>query len=261
MKKNLLFTFLVFLSLAISAQEKETNGEDKSVRPLKRNFTVGISMGNSPFFNNGLNLRSGNNISGDPTTAPINLRDNSLVNMVGVDVRYFVTNNWAVTFSGALSYNETPVGLAIPAVVDGTGNIIVPGYDATEQESNMNFTYAIGANYFFNYKKNDKIMPYLGLSLPVSHARVSSYNPTITNGQPVQLGQSHVEAFGMGAQVVAGLDYYIADGIFLGASIRPVSFMYVSNKRYPGPGLLSKKTQSYNFSTFVQPMLTLGFKL
>lgn len=257
MKKNIFLALLVFLSLAVTAQETEaTKDADKSVRPMKRNFTVGISMGNSPFFSTGLNVFSGNDVAGTPTTTPINLFNNSAVNMVGVDTRYFVTNNWAVTFSGALSYNENPYTVAYPAAGD------LPAYDATVQQSFMNFTYAVGAVYFFDYKKNDRIMPYLGLAIPVSHARNSTFDPSLdASGAPVQLGQAHVDVLGIGAQVVAGLDYYIADGIFLGASIRPFSWTSINNTRYPGPGLLSKRTNSYNFSTFVQPMLTLGFKL
>lgn len=254
MKKNIFLTLLLFLSFAVVAQEQDANDDDKSVRPSKRNFTVGISMGNSPFFNTP-SIFSGANVSGDATSTTLNLRNNSFVNMVGIDARYFVSNRWAVTFSGAMSYSETPAEIAFPAAGP------LPAYNATVQEGNMNFTYALGAVYFFDYKKNDRIMPYLGLSVPVSHARVSQFDPSIVNNAPVQLGQAHVEALGIGAQVVAGIDYYIADGIFLGASIRPVSFQHVGTTRYPGPGLLSKKASSYNFSTFVQPMLTLGFKL
>lgn len=264
MKKNIFLTLLVFLSLAVTAQDNNTtNSDTKSYKPTKRGFTVGIQLGRGNFLNTGLNIFNGNNVSGTPTLTPINTANNSAVNMVGIDARYFISNKWAVTFSGAMSYSETPANLAIPAVTDPTnGNVIIPGYSAVVSDSRVDYSYSVGALYFFNYKKNPRVLPYLGFTVPVSHARRSSYDPTISaNGTPVDLGQSHVEVSGFGIQAVAGLDYYLSENFFLGASIKPVSFMSINNTRFPGPGLYSRKINNYNVSSFVQPMLTLGFKL
>ena len=264
MKKNIFLALLVFLSLAVTAQDKDaSNSDNKNYRPLKRDFTVGIQLGRGNFLSSGLNVFSGNSVAGTPTLTSVNTQDNSATNMVGVDVRYFVTNKWAVTFSGALSYSDTPANLAIPAVLDPTnGSVIIPGYNAVVSDDRMDYSYSLGALYFFNYKKNPKLLPFLGFTIPFSHARRTSYDPTIgANGTPVNLGASHVEVSGFGIQAVAGLDYYISENFFLGASIKPVSMTSINNTRYPGPGLFSRKINNYNVSSFVQPMLTLGFKL
>lgn len=261
MKKNIFLALLVFLSLAVTAQDKDASkGDDKSYKPSKRDFTVGIQLGSGNFLSSGLTAVNGNTVNGTPTTAPISTTNNSAVNMVGVDARYFVSNKWAVTFAGALAYSSTPSNLAIPAIIVD-GNTVTPGYNAVVSDNRMDVTYSVGALHFFNYKKNNRIVPFLGFTVPVSHARRTTYDPTITNNMPVDLGQSHVEAFGIGLQAVAGIDYYLSENFFLGASIKPVSVMSITNSKYPGPGLFSRKVNNFSLSAFVQPMLTLGFKL
>jgi opacity protein-like surface antigen len=263
MKKYIFLTLLFLASISIQAQDSIEIAviKEKSYKPTKKNFTVGINLGNSSFLRTGLRINNGSAISGEPTLNPVNVNSNSATNMVGAEVRYFLSKKWAITLSGGVLFSNTPADLAIPAVLDANNEMLIPGYNAVVADTRLDISYSLGALYFFDYKRNQRLMPYLGFLIPVNHSNRSLYDPTTNADGTVSLGTSTVEIGAIGLQAVAGIDYFLTENIFFGLSIQPVSFMFIKNARYPAPGLFSRKINNTSFSSFVQPMLKIGFKL
>lgn len=263
MKKYIFLTLLLLASISIQAQDSIEIAviKEKSYKPTKKNFTVGINLGRGSFLSSGLGINNGSAISGEPSFSAVDVNNNSATNMIGAEVRYFLSKKWAITLAGGIVFSNTPSSLNIPAVIDNTGNTLISGYDAVVADTRLDISYSLGALYFFDYKKNNRLMPYVGFLIPVNHANRSTYDPTINADNTTNLGTSTVEIGAIGLQAVAGVDYFVTDNIYMGLSIKPVSFMYIKNSRYPAPGLFSRKINNTSISSFVQPMLRLGFKL
>lgn len=263
MKKYIFLTLLLLASISIQAQDSIEIAviKEKSYKPTKKNFTVGINFGRGSFLSSGLGINNGSAISGEPSFSAVDVNNNSATNMIGAEVRYFLSKKWALTLGGGIVFSNTPSSLNIPAVMDNSGNTLVPGYDAVVADTRLDINYSLGALYFFDYKKNNRLMPYVGFLIPVNHSNRSTYDPTINSDNSTSLGTSTVEIGAIGLQAVAGVDYFVTDNIYMGLSIKPVSFMYIKNSRYPAPGLFSRKINNTSISSFVQPMLRLGFKL
>jgi outer membrane protein W len=257
MKKYIFLTLLIIASMSSQAQDTIETAVIKEIayKPTKKQFTVGINLGRGTFISGGSAMSFNNTVSGQPTYNSVDLNSNSAMNMIGAEVRYFLSSKWALSLSGGLAFSNTPASINIPAV--GT----LPAYDAVVEDIRLDISYSVGALYFFDYKKNNRLMPYLGFLVPVNHSNRSTFNPTVdANGTP-NLGAATVEVSGVGLQAVAGVDYFLTENIYFGLSIKPMSFMFINNTRYPAPGLFSRKVSNTSMSSFVQPLLRIGFKL
>jgi outer membrane protein W len=256
MKKYIFLTLLIIASISLNAQDTIEMAviKEKSYKPTKKEFTVGINLGRGTFLSSG-SVMNASSVSGQPTYNAVNLNGNDAMNMIGAEVRYFLSSKWALSLSGGLAFSNTPASINIPAV----GSF--PAYDAVVEDIRLDVSYSVGALYFFDYKKNNRLMPYLGFLVPVNHSNRSTFDPSVGPNGTLSLGAATVEVSGIGLQAVAGIDYFLTENIYFGLSIKPVSFMYINNTRYPAPGLFSRKVSNTSISSFVQPLLRIGFKL
>lgn len=272
MKKNIILSFIlaatVFTTSSVYAQmdkdSKKSSHTKKSYAPTKGMFTVAMNFGRGSFISSGVFAPSSNgNVNATPSFSTISTNGNDASNMIGAEGRYYLSDGFAVTLSGGATFSNVPSTLAIPAVVDATGTTVIPGYNAVVEDSRADVSVSVGAQWSFDVKSK-KLFPYLGFAIPFNYARRSLYDPTVTFGNNganiVDLGARHVNVNGVGLQAVAGVDYYFSNNFYLGASIKPVSFYYISNSRIPGPALPGLTSESYTISSFVQPLLSLGFK-
>jgi outer membrane protein W len=254
MKKNIFLTIILLLSISINAQTKsEVVGAEKTYKPKKKDFTVGINFGRSSFITTGLSTYVGSTVNGTASTSVIGVNGNDATNMIGAEGRFFISNNWAISVSGGFAFSNTPGSVSIPAA----GSI--PAYNAVVEDVRTDISYAVGALYFFN-TKSKRLAPYLGVSIPVNHATRSAYDANVNNGTITNLGASQVEVNGVGVQAVAGADYYLTENVYFGLSIKPLSYNVITNTKTPGPGLFTRKVRNYSFSSMVQPLLSVGFK-
>ncbi len=178
--------------------------------------------------------------------------------MVGAEVRYYTSNKFAITFIGGAILRNTPAHLAIPAA----GNI--PAYDAVVADERADINFSLGGQWLFT-TKNNRMFPYLGITLPFDYARRSLYDPTITvddqgNVDITDLGIRHVEIVAYGIQAVAGVDYYIAKDVFFGFDIKPISYTYALSVKSPGSGLMNLEADTDTVSFFAQFSFKVGFK-
>ncbi|MGV8945402.1 MAG: BT1926 family outer membrane beta-barrel protein [Lutibacter sp.] len=233
--------------------------------PKAGDFTAAMVFGRGAYLNGGLVVpSSGTWVSGAaPYANVVEANSNSIANMVGGEGRYYATNRFAISLSGGAILRNTPAQLSIPAVNDVNGVNIIPAYGAVVADERIDANVSVGGQWLFN-TKNDRLFPYVGFALPFSYSRQSLYDPTILfDGQNVtivDLGARHADITAFGAQVVAGVDYYIAKGLFAGFDIKPVSYIYAYGVKTPGPGLYSLESDTNTLSFFAQFSFKVGFK-
>ncbi|MCF6168133.1 BT1926 family outer membrane beta-barrel protein [Lutibacter sp.] len=276
MKKYLILCFILVISLtSANAQDKDSDHVCKTdtccvdtpkFAPQKGDFTAAMVFGRGAYLNGGLVVPStyGSVSGAAPYANDVDANSNDITNMVGAEGRYYIKNNFAVTLSGGAILRNTPYQLAIPAVTDANGALIIPAYQAVVADERVDVNVSIGGQWLFN-TKNDRLFPYVGFALPFDYARRSQYDPTVTvddqgNANIVDLGARHVDITAFGIQAVAGVDYYLAKDIFFGFDIKPISYSYAFSVKTPGPGLYDLEADTNTVSFFAQFSFKLGFK-
>lgn len=192
--------------------------------------------------------------------------ENDLTNLIGIELRYFLTGNIAIKASGGAVTRKSPSVINMPGFMDpnSPNATWIPNYSSIEQRNYMDANLNIGADWIFT-TKYEKVFPYAGLNIPILYGRRTFYDPTISfndYGDPVisDISPRHGEAFGYGLQAVGGIDYYFAEAFYMGFEVKPVSWIYAGSKQYPAAGLPALKAESSTFSYFSQIYLKLGFK-
>ncbi|PHS52854.1 MAG: hypothetical protein COB01_06635 [Lutibacter sp.] len=277
MKKYLILCFILVVALgSVNAQDKDSKhvckddcNHEVTFAPQKGDFTAAMVFGRGAYINGGLivpsSISSSSTVSGAaPYINDVDANSNSITNMVGAEGRYFVKDNFAISFSGGAILRNSPAQLAIPAVIDGGGNTIIQGYSAVVADERIDVNVSVGGQWLFT-TKNNRLFPYVGFTLPFDYARRSLFDPTVTvatNGDVTitDLGARHVDITAFGVQAVAGVDYYIAKDVFFGFDIKPVSYTYAFSMKSPGPGLIKLEADTNTVSFFAQFSFKLGFK-
>jgi len=238
----------------------------------------------------------GNNyISSDLSTYALNtgsLNVNSLVNIAGIEARYFITNHIDINFSGAYNLNIQPhknyvegeyVGLAVLGDLDyddplKTVNKVGIG-DIYSQKSILgavthSLMTQLGADWYFNVR-NPRINPYLGVFGQFKMARIESYYPytgqqtTYDVDASSDLKYEDIETyrsanragqlFGFGGGLTFGVDFSIMEGLILGIEVAPICYQY-SLMQLELSGQDSYYAMNHNLSAFKYPQLKLGIR-
>ncbi|MFO7743965.1 MAG: BT1926 family outer membrane beta-barrel protein [Psychroflexus sp.] len=235
-------------------------------------FSFAVLFGRGNFFSS--NLVAPPSPQGEwtvPGTAPyadfVSANDNDASNMVGVEGRYFVTGNIALKLSGGAIIRDTPSRMNIESASDfseDNNQVWIPNYAAVKSNEQVDINVNLGAEYHFD-SRFKRISPYLGFSVPFYYARRSMYDPSIISGsneEPVivDIGNRHLEVIGAGAQLVAGIDFHLLEGFYIGIETKPVSYIYSYSTKSPGPGFEHLEADSHTFSFLAQNFLKLGFK-
>lgn len=202
---------------------------------------------------------------------------NSITNMIGAEFRYFVSNKIALKFNGSGIFRNTPARDNIPGVTPATSGAVdpsspsagwIPNYAATVMDNSLNVNVSVGVERHFT--SSSKLSPYCGIMVPFCYARHSQYDPTVTvdMSKPTldnavnitDVGIRHIEQIGFGGQLVSGADYNLSESLFIGLEIKPVSYLYAYNIKYPAPGLETRKADSHTWGFFTQPVFKIGIR-
>jgi outer membrane protein OmpA-like peptidoglycan-associated protein/outer membrane protein W len=265
MKKNIILSLVLFVSLAfvsvygqdvnstVETSEDSIEGSvDNLFGPRKGDFTGRLLLGKGSYLNR-LNNPTDNGTVGANTPSALVSPNHNPVNMIGVEMGYYLSNRWALTLTGGTILSNTPSQLGIPAAGD------LPEYSAVIADENIDVNVTVGAQYLFK-TESKKLFPFIGVSVPYNYARRSMYDPTITvDGDIRDLGVGHTETNSFGIQAVAGVDYYFTEELFMGVRIVPMAYNYAYSSTLPRPGLPVLEADNFSASFFVQPSISLGF--
>ena len=280
MKRYLILSIALF-SLLISAKAQDklstevsttTDKDVNSFLPTDGDFTVAIQLGRGNFYDGGLTVPNspGSNYWVVPGNAPYaNVVDenyNYLINMVGVEGRYFFNESWAVKISGGAIIRDTPARDAIPGYIDPDADNVtwIPDYEVVIMDNEFKANVVVGGEYHFK-TKFERVSPYLGVSVPFYYSRHSQYDPTVVQDENTgdititDVSVRHVEIMAFGGQIVGGVDYYISKGFYTGFEIKPASYLYSVSSKYPATGIPALQADNHTYSFFTQPYFKLGF--
>lgn len=222
------------------------------------------------------------------------LNSNSLVNLIGIQGKYFLTDRWDVNLMFSMNINATPS----KNYVEGdytVEELPIMSSKYTEGRISNAWNVAVGSNYYFN-TKNERINLYVGGLLGWQMGRIETttpytgetvkgddviyvtdptnpdyesefnfygpnYDPEIA-GESVQLYTPNSRAgqiFGLKVAGVAGIEYSLSPGLILGFEVQPVAYRYDHIQICP-KGQAAYKVGHHNINFFATPNLKIGFR-
>lgn len=279
MKKQILTCVMLLAAIGFGyAQDSSTQSGSGggNFAPAAGDISASILFGRYNFLQSGLSIPSspynGWQVGGSvPYLNTIDVTGNDATNMIGAEARYFITSNIAAKVSGGAIIRNSPEFVNIPGYTDSNtpNSAWIPNYNAVIGTNYVDMNINIGGEYQFTTKVA-RLFPYVGLNIPIYHGRRSVYDPTIIDPNPsssspsdpsfVDIGWRHSSIWGFGVQAVGGVDYYLAEGFYLGFEIKPISWVYAGVANYPAPGLDAWKAETTTWAFFAQPFFKLGFK-
>ncbi|MBD5279985.1 MAG: hypothetical protein HDS35_05520 [Bacteroides sp.] len=213
--------------------------------------------------------------------------DNSLVNIIGIQGKYFWQDCWAVSLSGGMSIGVTPQKNYIESTIldEENGNILneIPSSKYINATATNNFFVNVGTERYFQ-TKNKRIFPYVGVNVGFQMARVETREPYTGNMVDIDnmtettsgaLGsisdatlvdkQVYIPAgkvgqmFALKGAAVAGVEYDIMPGMFLALEFNPLSYRYDVIQIAP-QGFGTYSLNHHTIKIFDMPTLRIGFR-
>lgn len=197
MIKKLCILLLSVASVAPTLAQQYSSS-DASFAPKKGQWQISAVIGNSQMFNQDMNYLlptywdaqngftqdvglgtslANPNMSNDPGMYLNlgNLNSNSLVNLIGIQGKYFLSDRWDVNLMFSMNINATPS----KNYVEGDYTVEempIMGAKYTEGRISNAWNVAVGSNYYFN-TKNERINLYVGGLLGWQMGRIETVTP------------------------------------------------------------------------------------
>lgn len=220
MLKKLSILLLTIL-MVVPAMAQPEEGCECMFAPQKGQWQIDLTLGQGQFFNDfsglyyllpsadgspiGIAFNQGWNelegygsvhLSADLATYVLNigsLNNNSLVNIVGLQGKYFVADRWDINLMAAYNVNMQPRKDFIEGAFTDDANLNVSHIDPSRVNVNVgvgdiyahkailgavthSFMTQLGSNYYFD-TKNPRIFPYIGVMGQFKMARIEAYYP------------------------------------------------------------------------------------
>lgn len=195
MIKKLCILLLSVCTVAPMAAQQYSSG-DASFAPKKGQWQISAVIGNSTMFNQDMeyllpeywsggeqtpNIGLGNSYYGNASNDPGmylnlgNLNTNNLVNLIGIQGKYFLTDRWDVNLMFSMNINATPKKDYI-AGDKSVPDMAIPAYNYVEGKISNMWSLAAGSNYYFN-TKNERINLYVGGVFGWQMGRIETVSP------------------------------------------------------------------------------------
>ena len=289
MIKKLCTILLAALVAAPSMAQLSKSSEKEGVvfAPQKGQWQVSMVFGHNGFYNQNSTFllprydNLGNGSVGLPnggTTTSGNLDrylningfdNNSVVNIAGLQVKYFVSDCWDINLSFGMNIDITPSKDYVEADLT-VPDMVIPSQDYINAQTKNNWYVTVGTDRYFK-TKNPRIHPYVGAALGFQMARIETMEPY--TGETVydeDLGEEELQQvylaggkagqiFGLKAAGVAGIEYSLTQGLVLGFEFQPLAYRYDIIQIAP-QGFDKYNAGHHNIKIFDMPVLKLGFR-
>ena len=207
------------------------------------------------------------NQSGDPAVVfhVGSLNDNSIVNIAGIQGKYFITNRLEVNGMFTMDIGVQPQRHYVEGLYysgEPWDDPSIPGFKYVQGRLTNNWMAALGSNYYFN-NCNGRIFPYFGVLGGIQHARIQVTLPYTGDeyGEWTELiyAQKRAgEAFGFTGALTAGIEYNFLPGLNVAFEVRPVNYMYTLVRLYSDG--LNWNANTHTVSFFALPQLKIGIR-
>ena len=301
-KKLCTLLLLTCITAAPSLAQRYSSSDDASFAPKKGQWQVSVLLGSGKFFNENTSYllpkfsndggvvglpNGGKDNSGD-LNRYLNigsLNNNSLVNIAGIEGKYFLSDNWDINFQFSMNISLTPKKDYVEGNYTEVPDMIIPAQDYISARMTNNWYVGVGTNRYFKVS-NPRIHPYLGGSLGFQMARIETtepytgdnyydedmvetdketgkpVDPDELGGLPTQVylsGSRAGQMFGIKAAGVAGIEYSLAPGLVLGFQFQPLAYRYDVIQLCP-KGFDKYNASHHNIKIFDMPVLKLGIR-
>lgn len=199
------------------------------------------------------------------------INNNSLVNIIGLQAKYFVADCWDINLSFGMDINVTPKKDFVEGDYTTAPDVIVPEQDYVNAQMTNNWYVNLGSNRYFK-TGNPRIHPYVGVIAGFQMARIETTEPytgkTYNDGEdesealPEQVylaGSKAGQMFGIKGAAVAGIEYNLAQGLIVGLEFQPMAYRYDVIQICP-KGFDKYNVSHHNIKLFDMPMLKFGFR-
>lgn len=198
--------------------------------------------------------------------------NNSLVNIVGLQAKYFVSDCWDINFSLGMNISVTPKKDFIEGNYD-IADMVIPSQKYVNAQTTNNWYVNIGTDRYFK-TSNPRIHPYIGVTAGFQMARIETMEPytgkLYVSGdddtadeavdQQVYLPAGKVgQMFGIKGALVGGLEYSVARGLIIGLECQPLAYRYDVVQIAP-KGFDKYNLSHHNIKLMEMPVLKLGFR-
>ncbi len=308
-KKLCILLSAVLLVVPATAQQGNGDGDNTSFAPKAGQWQISAMIGNSTMFDqdldyvlpdywngneswiefdNAIGIDGGyksthkSDSPGDYVTLGI-INNNSLVNLIGLQGKYFVTDHWDVNLMFSMNINMTPSKNYVEGEYENEYEFLpIMAQNYIEGELQNLWSAAVGSNYYFN-TKNERINLYAGAVLGWQMGRVKTFLPytgyTVTDedfadsvtgtddtgvgeDMPLEVYVPSVRAgqiWALRAGLVAGIEYSVAKGLVLGFEVQPAAYTY-THFQVAAMGQAKYQAGNHNVSFFATPNLKIGFR-
>ena len=246
-KKLCIFFLAVLLVIPLWAQRKKTaENYDALFAPAKKQWQISMVLGNGTFFRqlDGMNyllpahsaesvgLPGGStpNQSGDPGLY-LNLGsigENSLVNIAGIQAKYFLTNQWCIHAMFSMNISLTPKKDFTKGDLS-VSEMPIPSYKYIEGRMTNSWMANIGTDRYFR-TRNERIQPYLGVVTGFQMCRLETNTPytgeKVTDPEqeekPAEIYRAshrNGQIWGVQGALTAGIEFCLMRGLILGFEV------------------------------------------
>jgi len=293
-KKLSIFLIAVLTVASLGAQPVERSGS-AVYAPRAGQFQVSAVLGGGLYFDYLDNLTpllpkymANEELGIDPTDKGPgyylqmgSMNNNSIVNLAGIQGKFFATNRIAINAMFAMQIDVTPKRDYIEGV-ELESSSLTPSYSSVRSSSGLlnmggiqwvegrltnKYLVTVGSDYYFN-NCNGRLFPYIGVLGGFQHARVQAYLPytgievsTEEGTDPIELyalENRAGEAYAISGAITAGVEYNFLPGMNIALEVRPFNYYYSAIRMYADG--LEYNAYEMQFKFFAFPQLKLGFR-
>jgi len=280
-KKLSIFLIAVLTVASLGAQPAERSGS-AVYAPRAGQVQVSAVLGSGLYFDYLDNLTPllpsympGDELGIDPTQKGVgyylqmgSLDKNPIVNLAGIQGKFFVTNRFALNAMFAMQIDVTPQRDYIEGInLESSGLLDLGGIQWVEGRLTNKYLVNVGADYYFN-NCNGRLFPYIGVLGGFQHARVQAYLPytgievpTETGTDPIELyalDNRAGEAYAISGAITAGVEYNLLPGMNIALEVRPFNYYYTAIRMYADGQEFNAYEMQFKFFAF--PQLKIGFR-
>lgn len=296
--RRLLYSILLLIAVVAPTQAQQSAGcKDKDgvvYAPRKGQWQVSLMLGNSgqtygddysallsskiTNTSGSIGLPNGSTATSGQLGSYLNISgmtDNSLTNMLGVQLKYFVSDNWSLNLSLGMNIDVTPSKDYVEGDYETVTDMIIPEQKYINAQTSNNWFVNVGTDRYFK-TSNPRIHPYVGVTAGFQMARVDTKEPyvgTYADGEDdfgdeeIDGLDKHVyyaagnvgEMFAIKGGLVTGVEYSLSKGLILALECQPLVYRYDVIQICP-QGFDKYLASHHNIKLIEMPVLKLGFR-
>jgi len=186
---------------------------------------------------------------------------------LGIEIKYFVTDDIAVRFNGGGLFGGAPSQDYVQGVHDPKGEYYpgtyIPGYNMFEGRAKKSYFVDLGGDYYLS-SKYERVAPYAGLQFNGLYSQLSvfdGFRGVDGGGNVIPTYDSRKgEAYALGGSLVFGVDYFLTEALLIGIEAKAINYMYSVKSVFHQSGLKAQSVDAHTTTFLAQPAIKIGIR-